>query len=206
MKFSRNHSECIVLRRIILITLIGFAFCFAQTKSPRRAMIYSAILPGAGQFYNEQKIKSALVFSANSWAVWNVYEKQKAFKLDNSTENLEARNGSVWLLALFYGMNVLDAYVDAHLYESGKRKPKKINDKAQHFLTNFASTMTVNYYSFANQKTSFVPAISLNSAASIGKEIWDLNGHGNFELADLVADFLGIGAGIWITERIVNAR
>ncbi len=194
------------MRRIILIAILGFAFCFSQTKSPTRAMVYSALLPGSGQFYNEQKIKSALVFSANAWAIWNVYEKQKAFNLDNSTENLEARNGSVWLFALFYGMNILDAYVDAHLYESGKRKSRKINDKAQHFLTNFASSMTVNYYAFDENRTNFAPAISINSVASIGKEVWDLNGRGNFEMADLVADFLGIGAGIWLTEKIVNAQ
>ena len=167
-------------------------------------MLYSAILPGAGQLYNEQIIKSSISFLGTTWALWNIIEKQQTFEIDNSTTNLESRNGSVWLFSLLYGLNILDAYVDAHLYDAGRKKSKKINDKAQHFLTNFASTITVNYYSCNDKGTNFLPAISINAFMSIGKEIWDLKGHGQFEWLDLCADIFGIGAGIWITNTILE--
>lgn len=193
-----------MLRKLLFI-ILGFSICFSQTKSPTRAMVYSALLPGAGQWYNQQYLKMPIALSANLWAGWNVYERKKVFESDNSTANLEARNTSVWLFSLIYGLNILDAFVDAHLYETGKRESHKRKIKDQYFLINFASTITVDYFTlYLDFKKNPTPVISLNSVASISKEIWDLNRNKNFECAVLAVDVFGIIAGIWIINKILE--
>src|SRR4030066_306321 len=48
-----------------------------QVKSPATAVIRSAILPGLGQWYNGQKLKAVLVFSAGAGLIGNaVYYNQ----------------------------------------------------------------------------------------------------------------------------------
>ncbi len=92
-------------------------------------MIYSAVLPGLGQWYNEQYIKSVIVFSGEAALIANsVYYNQKIFEAkrddrlsDSDKEEAIAfyknwRSQFIWYAAGFYFLNILDAYVDAHLF------------------------------------------------------------------------------------------
>lgn len=113
-----------------LLILGCAAFLFAQTpdslstpvkmKIPRNAMIYSALCPGLGQWYNEQKIKSVIVFGGEAALIGNaVYYNQQLVKSHverdiNFYDNL--RGQFIWYSAFFYLINILDAYVDAHLF------------------------------------------------------------------------------------------
>src|SRR5690625_6488918 len=117
---------------------------YLNTKSPIRASLYSAILPGMGQVYNKKYWKVPIVWGLLGTGVGFVlnYDKQyKEFrgyyldkiygnKIENQTiNNMSARqlatiqddrkrtrDYAIALTALVYILNVLDATVDAHLY------------------------------------------------------------------------------------------
>ena len=81
-----------------------------KVKSPMGALVRSMLVPGWGQFYNEQPRKGVLILSMElllSGAV--VYE-------DRQTSERQQRNTFfLWFLGVFL-YNLADAYVEAHLY------------------------------------------------------------------------------------------
>lgn len=121
---------------------------YLNTKSPIRASLYSAILPGMGQVYNKKYWKVPIVWGLLGTGVGFVlnYDKQykefRGYYLDklygNEIENPTINNMSarqlatiqddrkrtrdyaIALTALVYILNVLDATVDAHLYGMDK--------------------------------------------------------------------------------------
>lgn len=108
---------------------------YLMTKSPLAATLYS-IVPGGGQLYNEQYIKSALfVGAAGYFAVqafrYHVQFTDKArevdtFALDDPARDFPKREREFYRdnrdlnIAYFIGVQILsmiDAYVGAHLYD-----------------------------------------------------------------------------------------
>jgi hypothetical protein len=106
-----------------------------ETKSPLGAMIRSGAVPGWGQLYNGQYLKSGLVFLAEGLLVAGiVVEHQRSqddrrewkdpSKSDQEREaawlrysrRIDKRNVYMWYLAGAHFLNIVDAYVDAHLY------------------------------------------------------------------------------------------
>jgi hypothetical protein len=117
--------------------------------NPTKAGLYSAVLPGLGQFYNKKYWKVPIVWGAVGAgvgiAVWNdnQYRKYREYYIAklNGTPN-EFVDTHPWLdkvalgnaqdrakrqrdyaiagTALIYILNIVDAVVDAHLYESRK--------------------------------------------------------------------------------------
>ncbi|SHE99990.1 DUF5683 domain-containing protein [Chryseobacterium takakiae] len=117
--------------------------------NPTRAGLYSAVFPGLGQFYNKKYWKIPIVWGAVGAgvgiAVWNdnQYRKYREYYIAklNGTPN-EFVDSHPWLdkvalgnaqdrakrqrdyaiaaSALIYILNIVDAVVDAHLYESRK--------------------------------------------------------------------------------------
>lgn len=87
--------------------------------SPRGAMFRSAILPGWGQWYNNQKIKAGIAFCAETGLIANaVFLNQKVVASSTEDERLfyeSNRSLSVWLAVGVYFLVIFDAYVDAHL-------------------------------------------------------------------------------------------
>ncbi len=109
-----------------------------RKKSPGMAMLYSALLPGAGQFYNESYWKIPIILGlAAYWGYeWNDLNKNyKNYKnLYSSSLTLYPPDGVyqyklirdfyrterdkfAWYLGILYFANILDAYVDANLFE-----------------------------------------------------------------------------------------
>ena len=126
-----------------------------RVYSPRKAAIYSAILPGLGQVYNKKYWKVPIVYAAVGIPVYTFFDNMKWYKrtkyalavvsspnFPNNTDSIEAvnsklqslvRNGqassilnyrnefrkdmdySILFTLLFWGLNVVDATVDAHL-------------------------------------------------------------------------------------------
>ena len=123
-----------------------------QRKSYRRATLYSAILPGAGQFYNKKYWKIPIVWAAIGIPAYFYFDNKKIYNeaqyalvvtingskgdsLNNVSPDFlplvqsgnttaiinyrdEARKNqdySVLFFLLFYGLNIVDATVDAHL-------------------------------------------------------------------------------------------
>jgi len=111
---------------------------FVMSKSPLLATGLSAILPGAGQFYNESywKIPVALglgVYFASEWIQNNNLVKDyRAQYAASFTPSLpfgdsqllalrdfykDQRDTFAWYFLILYVVNVVDAYVDASLYD-----------------------------------------------------------------------------------------
>lgn len=91
------------------------------TKNPTGAMLRSIAFPGWGQWYNGKRFKAAIVFGAEVGIIANtIYQNQKvqASKIDEEREfYLENRRLSNWWLAGAILLSMIDAYVDAHLYD-----------------------------------------------------------------------------------------
>ncbi|MFQ5601638.1 MAG: DUF5683 domain-containing protein [bacterium] len=93
-----------------------------KKKSPKGAVLRSLAFPGWGQWYNEQKIKSLLVFSTESFLIGlSFYYNNKATNSDSGSVSKEfytdKRNLMYWLIGGFTLLSMLDAYIDAHLYD-----------------------------------------------------------------------------------------
>lgn len=101
---------------------------------PHLAAMFSGIVPGGGQFYNKKYIKSAVFLGAqttlalyavdyhkkaqDAYSLRNVYERGSPEYLqarDTFEKNVDNRNLTLWIIVAVHLVNILDAYVDAHL-------------------------------------------------------------------------------------------
>lgn len=104
---------------------------FIMQKSPWGAVLRSAVIPGWGQFYNESYWKIPVVWGFAGWFFYNwintndnylknqdiylqtnedIYRRRRDFYRDQ-------RDNFAIYLALTYLLNLVDAYVDAHLFD-----------------------------------------------------------------------------------------
>jgi hypothetical protein len=116
------------------------------THSPRLAALYSAIVPGMGQFYNEKYWKIPLVYALGAFAASQIKSNHQNYLLfrnvyfnilNGNTEEIQEyltrfnedgaqrqvdrfkRDRDYWIIlaGVFYVLNIVDATVDAHLRE-----------------------------------------------------------------------------------------
>ena len=110
---------------------------FVMQKSPTWAMLRSAVLPGWGQFYNESYWKIPIIWGLSAWFIytWKQQDDNYQFYRDLYNQSLiETSNGNsrykdlrdfyrddrdlfAIYLGLTYFLNIIDAYVDAHLFD-----------------------------------------------------------------------------------------
>lgn len=100
-------------------------------KSPWGAVLRSAIIPGFGQFYNESYWKIPVIWGIGAWLVYNWVDNNDLYKqygdLYRSTLNSiyrqnrnfyrDQRDNFAIYIGLLYLLNLVDAYVDAHLFD-----------------------------------------------------------------------------------------
>ncbi len=84
-------------------------------------MIRSALVPGWGQLYNRQWLKSALVIGIEAGLAGNAMLMNKRM-LDSQNRDeydfYEHNRGTfIWWLAGVHLLSILDAYVDAQLFD-----------------------------------------------------------------------------------------
>jgi hypothetical protein len=118
---------------------------YAKRFDPRKALMFSAVLPGAGQFYNKKYWKMPLVYGGfigllyvvNFYHKENLKYREQLFDMindppasglspDNLTEDQlrtlvdksrRERDFFIIMNGLFYLLQMVDAHVDAHLKE-----------------------------------------------------------------------------------------
>lgn len=117
----------------------------SQNHSPKKAAIYSALLPGLGQAYNKKYWKIPIVYvgfaGIGFWLGSNIndnrtFKKAFRYRVDNNPNTIDNfvgrfsdddlrilkndarrnRDLSYIILLLWYGINIIDATVDAHLF------------------------------------------------------------------------------------------
>lgn len=104
---------------------------FIMQKSPWGAVLRSAVIPGWGQLYNESYWKIPVIWGFAGWFIYNwintndkyitnqdfyiqtnedIYRRRRDFYRDQ-------RDNFAIYMALTYLLNLVDAYVDAHLFD-----------------------------------------------------------------------------------------
>ena len=104
---------------------------FVMQKSPWGAVLRSAIIPGLGQFYNESYWKIPIIWGTGALLIsgWvynnNLYNDNKELFISTGQTIYQYRrdfyrnqrdNFTIYLVIL-YMLNLVDAYVDAQLYD-----------------------------------------------------------------------------------------
>jgi hypothetical protein len=102
--------------------------------SPRRSVLYSAALPGLGQAHNGKWAKASAFVVVGALLVSKVFvESQRADRYLHLSRNattpeeaeayytqysrhFDARDRMIWWSVGFWAFNMLDAYVDGHLF------------------------------------------------------------------------------------------
>lgn len=84
-------------------------------------MLRSLLFPGWGQLYNDQKIKALLVLAAQGTLVRLAvhYNDKKANAISSDAQEfyLDKRNQTFWFMGGVTLLSMLDAYIDAYLYD-----------------------------------------------------------------------------------------
>jgi hypothetical protein len=121
--------------------------------SPKKASIYSAVLPGLGQAYNKKYWKIPIVFAALGTSTYFIIDnREKMLKRQNALKSLldsdsttnpssefanvpievlkaernffrTYRDYSIIATAVLYVLNIVDAAVDAHFYKFNIDQP-----------------------------------------------------------------------------------
>lgn len=147
LNYSKLSTRLTVKIIIILLTVASFSYSqniesnpidqsvsdstFQMTKSPWGAVARSAVIPGWGQFYNESYWKIPIIWGTAAWFVYNWVDNNNLYKdyktLYQNSQNeyyrrlrnfyRDQRDNFTIYLGLLYLLNLVDAYVDAHLFD-----------------------------------------------------------------------------------------
>jgi len=110
---------------------------FVMEKSPMGAMLRSALFPGWGQFYNEAYWKIPIIWGVSAWFIYMWKDRDDNYQFyrrlyNNSLDETSNGNSNfkqlrdfyrddrdlfAIYLGLTYFLNLIDAYVDAHLFD-----------------------------------------------------------------------------------------
>ena len=108
-----------------------------QLKDPKIALKRSLTIPGAGQLYNDQKVKGYTLMAGEVLALWSFNDNRKKYNIyedsdPNSKEHyLRERNRFAWIAIGLYFYGVLDAVVEAHLdnFDEVVKESDPLNNK-----------------------------------------------------------------------------
>lgn len=145
--FARNYDPADSIKGDTTIKSAPKTKKFRMKKSPTVAVLLSAVLPGAGQFYNQSYWKIPIIGGLVGYFAYEYFRNNNLYK-DNrdlyaasqTPENPEGdqnfrslrefyrsqRNDFVWYFLIIYTINMIDAYVDAHLFDFDVRDNKSL--------------------------------------------------------------------------------
>jgi hypothetical protein len=143
---KQSINSLFVIKYILIsLFLIFTGICEAQeslVKIPKRAGLYSAVIPGAGQVYTKKYWKVPIIYSGLITSAYYFMENDDLYDLykdtylnrlnSNTADNLDYSNNdlitltefyrrnrevSALLFTLTYILNIVDASVSAHLFD-----------------------------------------------------------------------------------------
>jgi hypothetical protein len=127
---------------IFFLLCFSLGYGFDLPKKPMRSAFYSLIIPGGGQYYNENYWKFGGVVAIEGYFIARTiyhqleanshYDKYRKSLLQTDYQNYlhyyyEVKN-DYWWLGTTIVLSMIDAYVDAHLFNYDANK-EKINLK-----------------------------------------------------------------------------
>lgn len=124
---------------------------FEMQKSPWGAVLRSAIIPGFGQIYNESYWKAPLIWGVTGWLVYNWVDNNNLYKENRDVfvstgDNFfkrrrdfyrDQRDNFAIYIVLTYFLNLVDAYVDAHLFDFSVKEDFISGQKMLNIRMNF---------------------------------------------------------------------
>jgi len=143
LKLLINHTVKVILLVVVLISPVvaqqktdkvnseSKDSVFVMQKSPWGAILRSAVAPGWGQIYNESYYKAPIIWGLSAWLVYSWIQNNKNYNqfADSYLINPNLYNQSnrdfyrdqrdlfSLYIGLTYLLNLVDAYVDAHLFD-----------------------------------------------------------------------------------------
>jgi len=104
---------------------------FVMEKSPWLAVLQSAVVPGLGQIYNESYIKAPIIWGAAALLLYgwiyndDLYDDYSVLYQQTQNDRYKTlrtfyrdqRDLFTIYIGLLYLLNLVDAYVDAHLFD-----------------------------------------------------------------------------------------
>ncbi len=83
--------------------------------------MFLSVIPGGGQLYNRHPLKALLFAGVFAYYGYGYSLAQQNYQAELSSESLHrTRNDKVWMLSLIWTLNIIDAYVDAQLWDFEK--------------------------------------------------------------------------------------
>lgn len=163
-----------VLKKIfIALFIIVSATSSAQEygeKMPKKAALYSAILPGAGQVYTKKYWKVPIIYGGLITSAYYINESNDFYQLYKSTylnrldgdftDNLNYsdsdlrtltehyrrnREVSALLFTLTYILNIVDASVNAHLFDYDVSEDLSLHIQPVYFSKENASGISLSF-------------------------------------------------------------
>ncbi|MBT5273374.1 MAG: hypothetical protein HOL74_00955 [Flavobacteriales bacterium] len=163
-----------VLKKIFLaLFIIVSATSSAQEygdKIPKKAALYSAILPGAGQVYTKKYWKVPIIYGGLITSAYYINESNDFYQLYKSTylnrldgdftDNLNYsdsdlrtltehyrrnREVSALLFTLTYILNIVDASVNAHLFDYDVSEDLSLHIQPVYFSKENASGISLSF-------------------------------------------------------------
>lgn len=112
-------------------------FSFADPHSPKKASIYSAVIPGLGQIYNRKYWKAPIIYAGMGAAAWFTFDQRRIMRDSNASfralyalgkspsvyaiekrdDARKFRDFGILALSALYVLQIVDATVDAHFYK-----------------------------------------------------------------------------------------
>jgi Family of unknown function (DUF5683) len=163
----KNKLDTTVKQSFKIVDSTNFKFNI-KNPIPKRAAMYSALLPGLGQAYNKQYYKIAIVYAglgvsayliATEYNKYQKYQEAYVYRTDNNPLTIDsfkqynvsdlnnlktlARSNLdkiVVYSAVWYGLNIIDALASAHLKTFDMSK--SISLKATPFINNHYAGIT----------------------------------------------------------------
>jgi len=134
---SIQQGQPVPLRSIAGAKVDSLSREFHPSKSPGLAMLLSAVLPGAGQVYNQSYWKVPIIVGLGLYFTSGWLDQNRRYhdSRDKYTQSLavdpagdprelarrdfyrDQRDMFTWYFAILYFVNIADAYVDASLYD-----------------------------------------------------------------------------------------